>query len=479
VAINANRTLTYQPNPGFVGQDTFTYEASDGISTAVGVVTVDVKPNLLFSDGFETGNFTAGGWVVLGTVVVDPSAAFAGSYGALLKKTSAITKVLPGIGPGNVTLSYARRAASLEVGESGSLQISSDGQNWSSPLEIVVGTSDWQTKQFEISLPSSDLHLRFSVNGNAGNDLFMVDEVTVTGGTAAPVNNAPVANPQSVAVVEDGSLLITLTGTDADGDSLTYSVASSPANGTLSGTAPNLTYTPDANFHGPDTFSFTVNDGTETSAPELISIGVSPVNDAPVAGSDAYSTLQDTELAVAAPGVLANDTDPEGDALTVSLEAGPASGTLALNANGSFTYTPTAGFTGVDSFSYTVSDGNGGADSAVVNVTVQPQPSDTMHVGSVLVLSRDAGKGLKRGYAEVIVVDAGGNPVPGALVTGSFSEDILETSSSTTGADGKAVFLSTATVSGRCRLTFTVNEVFRSDLTYDPAANVETSDKNH
>jgi VCBS repeat-containing protein len=101
-------------------------------------------------------------------------------------------------------------------------------------------------------------------------------------------------------------------------------------------------------------------------------------NRAPSASGDAYASAQDTALDVGAPGVLGNDNDPDGQAgttsagqLTAALAAGPEHGTLTLNANGSFHYTPVAGYSGSDSFSYTVSDGHGGWNVATVSLTVK------------------------------------------------------------------------------------------------------------
>ena len=88
-----------------------------------------------------------------------------------------------------------------------------------------------------------------------------------------------------------------------------------------------------------------------------MTLTVNPVNDAPVAANDAYTTDEDTPLTRPAPGVLANDTDVDGATLTAVLVTGPAHGTLALNADGSFTYTPAANFNGSDSFTYQASDG--------------------------------------------------------------------------------------------------------------------------
>ena len=97
---------------------------------------------------------------------------------------------------------------------------------------------------------------------------------TVTGG-----NQAPVATAQAVTTAEDTPVALTLAGTDADGDALTYTVVTPPTHGTLSGTAPTLTYTPAANYHGPDAFTFTAHDGTVDSAPATVAMTVTPVDD--------------------------------------------------------------------------------------------------------------------------------------------------------------------------------------------------------
>lgn len=89
----------------------------------------------------------------------------------------------------------------------------------------------------------------------------------------------------------------------------------------------------------------------------------------PIARDDFYTTTEGTPLSVPAPGVLANDSDPDGDSLTAQLVAGPSNGTLVLNPDGSFTYTPNAGFNGTDTFTYQASDGS--ALSNVATVTIQ------------------------------------------------------------------------------------------------------------
>jgi VCBS repeat-containing protein len=103
----------------------------------------------------------------------------------------------------------------------------------------------------------------------------------------------------------------------------------------------------------------------------------------PVALDDSYTTAEDTPLIVAAPGVLANDSDPDGDPLAAVLVSGPAHGTLTLNANGAFTYTPAANFNGTDSFTYRASDGTTNSNLATVTQTVTPvNDPPTVTVGS-------------------------------------------------------------------------------------------------
>jgi hypothetical protein len=96
-------------------------------------------------------------------------------------------------------------------------------------------------------------------------------------------NSTPMAEPQAVSTDEDTAVAVTLTATDVDGDSLTYAVTVQPGNGTLSGAPPNLNYTPNSDYNGPDAFSFTASDGAATSGAASVDIAVKPINDAPVA----------------------------------------------------------------------------------------------------------------------------------------------------------------------------------------------------
>ena len=182
--------------------------------------------------------------------------------------------------------------------------------------------------------------------------------------TVTAVNNAPVANNQSVSTNENTAVAITLTASDADGDTLTYSVVDSPTNGSLSGTAPNLTYTPDTDFVGGDSFTFQANDGTAVSNSATVSITVIAVNNAPVANNQSVSTNENTAVAIT---LTASDAD--GDTLTYSVVDSPANGSLSGTAP-NLTYTPDTDFVGDDSFTFNVNDGELDSNLATVSLTV-------------------------------------------------------------------------------------------------------------
>ncbi len=210
-------------------------------------------------------------------------------------------------------------------------------------------------------------------DGRGGAALGTVD-LTVTA-----VNDAPTANDDRYTtrvnlIVLTVPLTVTTPGvlandTDADRDPLTAQLLTSPANGLLSYNADgSFTYTAVLNFAGSDSFTYRVFDGTVWSAPATVFITVSSPNQPPAAAADTFTTTEDTPLVVAGPGLLTNDTDPNGDTLYVVLNVGPAHGTLDLRSDGGFTYTPAADWSGTDAFTYHVSDGS--LTSAPVTVTL-------------------------------------------------------------------------------------------------------------
>ena len=213
---------------------------------------------------------------------------------------------------------------------------------------------------------------------------------TVTINVASTSNNtAPVANDDVYTVTEDTNFAATLSvrfnDTDADGDTLTTRLVEGGMNGTVGIDGPVnfemsglFTYIPDPDFNGTDTFTYVVNDGESDSNVATVTINVTPVNDDPVGAADSYDATQNATLTVtAANGVLNNDSDVDGDTLTASVATQPSSGSVSVNADGSFSYTPDADYVGADSFTYTVSDGTVTSDPITVSLNVIEDSTDT------------------------------------------------------------------------------------------------------
>ena len=142
-----------------------------------------------------------------------------------------------------------------------------------------------------------------------------------------------------------------------------------------------VSYTPNLNFFGADSFTYTVSDGNGGTDTATVSVAVTNVNDAPVANNDNYSMNQDETLTVLpASGVLANDTDIDSGMLTAVLVTGPSHAAgFGLNADGSFSYTPEPGFTGIDTFDYMASDGADNSNLATVTITIQDTQAPTVN----------------------------------------------------------------------------------------------------
>jgi len=202
-----------------------------------------------------------------------------------------------------------------------------------------------------------------------------VDSAPATVSINVAPNLIPVAEPYSVTTVEDTPVEIRLMGSDPDSDPLAYSMITDPSHGSLKGTAPNLTYTPNPNFNGSDSFTFKINDSAADSAPATVTIMVSSVNDPPVANDDTANTREDTPVGTI--DVLANDTDVDNvgrylylDTFSVTAVSQGTNGSVTINPDNTLTYSPNANFSGSDTFTYTISDNKGLTDTAKVNVTV-------------------------------------------------------------------------------------------------------------
>ena len=203
----------------------------------------------------------------------------------------------------------------------------------------------------------------FSVSDGAGGS----NTYTLTLSVAA-VNDAPLASAGSASTSEDTPLNATLpVASDVDGDALSYSRSSNAAHGNVVVNANgSYTYTPAANYFGPDAFGYSVSDGQGGSASATVTLNVASVNDLPVVASGSASINEDNVLN----GNLPSASDVDGDALSYSRTSTPAHGTVVVNANGSYSYTPEANYAGPDAFNFAVSDGKGGVANATLSLTV-------------------------------------------------------------------------------------------------------------
>ena len=305
--------LTYTPAANYNGADNFTFVVNDG-----------------------TVNSTAA--TVSITVTLVPDAPVANSQSVTTAEDAPIAIILTGLDPDGDPLTYSVVSAPSHGALSGAV-----------PNLTYTPVANYNG-------PDS---FTFVANDGTSNSAPATVSITVS-----PVNDAPAADAQSVGTAEDTAVAVTLTGSDIDGDALAFSVTAGPAHGALSGAAPNLVYTPDANYNGPDSFAFKVNDGTVDSASATVSIAVSAVNDAPVAADGSAVTAQDSPVAITLIG-----SDVDGDPLTFSVTAGPSHGTLSGGAS-DLIYTPDLGYNGPDSFAFVVNDGSANSAEAAVSITV-------------------------------------------------------------------------------------------------------------
>src|SRR2546430_271170 len=180
------------------------------------------------------------------------------------------------------------------------------------------------------------------------------------------VNDAPQATEQDIVTTEDTAPPITLSGTDVEGDALGFRIDQSPAHGTLSGTPPDVVYTPATNYNGSDSFTFRTNDSFEESDAATVTIIIVPANDAPIAVPQQLATNEDTELPI-----TLGASDVEDDTLTYTILSPPGHGVLSGSAP-HLTYSPAPNYSGADSFVFRVNDGQADSNEALVEINVTP-----------------------------------------------------------------------------------------------------------
>ncbi|MFH1882192.1 MAG: Ig-like domain-containing protein [Planctomycetota bacterium] len=324
--------LTYTPQPNFNGKDSFTFNVNDG--------TVDGVPVTV---------------LIMVKAVNDPPTANDGSV--TTQEDTLVSITLAGCDPDGDALSYS------VVKDPSHGSLSGTGPNLTyTPNANFNGSDSFLFKVNDGTVDSAAATVSIQLKP-------VNDPPTASYVGATVQNNPPAAKDNSVTTEEDTPVSITLEGSDPDEDELSYTVVESPSHGSLSGTAPNMSYTPNPNFNGSDSFTFKVSDETAESDAAIVSITVRSANDTPSAKDDSARTQEDAPIE--AIDVLANDTDVDNEKLTTSAVTQGRNGSVTINADNTLSYSPKANFCGTDSFTYTVSDGKGGTDTATVNVKVK------------------------------------------------------------------------------------------------------------
>ena len=322
--VNPDGTVTYTPNSEFSGSDSFEVTVSDG------------------NGGFDTS-----------TVNVDVNPANDGP--------SAVDDAVEVAEDGSVTF----QPGSNDTDPDGDAVVASEIVSAPANGAAVVNPDGTVTYAPDANFNGAD---SFEVKVSDGKGGFDISTVTVD---VTPVNDGPQAADDELTVAEDGALTFQpgANDTDLDGDLVKgSSIAASPSNGkAIVNPDGTVTYTPNADFSGTDSFDIAVTDGNGGFDISSVEVTVTPAADAPVAADDAVETQSGAPVVIAA---LDNDTDPDGDALQVIEVSQGANGSVGINDDGTVTYTPADGFEGTDSFTYVVGDGNGGTDTATVTVDV-------------------------------------------------------------------------------------------------------------
>jgi VCBS repeat-containing protein len=513
VTVNPDGSFSYMPAANYNGLDGFSYLVSDGTTTSdVASATITINPAndtpVSVNDEFTTAEDTPleipapgvlvndtdvdgdalssilvvpplHGTVTLGAdggLLYTPDANYNGidgfSYlandGSADSETAAVTV---NINPVNDAPTSAADAYTtdedtpLTIDAAGGV-LANDSDIDSDPLTATVvagpanGTLTLNNDGSFNYVPNANFNGSDSFTYTAGDGALSGSETTVSL-TINPVNDAPTSVADAYSTDEDTPLTIDAAGgvlandSDVDGDPISATLVTGPANGTLTMNADgSFNYVPNANFNGTDSFTYTAGDGTLTGAETTVSLTVNPVNDAPVTAADSFHSEEDTPLTIdAAGGLLANDSDPDGDPLSAALFAGPANGTLTMNADGSFNYVPNANFNGSDSFTYQVSDGTVTSDPTTVSIDVSPvndaptTADDAYSLDQGTTLTIDAAGGVLANDSDI-----DSNPLTASVVTGPANGSL------SLNADGSFSYTPSANFSGTDTFTYAADD---------------------
>ena len=410
VASIAGSRVAYTPSAGYSGSDTFTYSISDGkggSASATVSITVQGPPNrppVAQNDAYT----------------VDQNSS-ANSLNVLANDSD----------PDGDPLTIATVSSPAH----GSATIAANRISYT-PTAGYTGADSFT----------------YSISDGKGGSATATVSITIT--AIAPANRPPVAQNDAYTVNQDStgnSLNVLSNDSDPDGDPLTISTVSAPAHGSATIIANRISYTPTAGYTGADTFTYSISDGKGGSATATVSITVAattPANRPPVAQNDAFTVDQDS--IANSFNVLVNDSDPDGDTLTITAVGSPSRGTATIVGN-RISYTPAAGFVGSDAFNYTISDGRGGSASATVTVTVRA----TVNVNRPPV-ARDDAYFVSQKFTNLDVLANDSDPDGDPLTIVSVTQPIIGLVEIVSG--GKSLRYTLSTGFNRTVFTYTISD---------------------
>jgi uncharacterized repeat protein (TIGR01451 family) len=410
VAVTADGRLVYTPRAGFRGADVFQYTAGDGHGGhATATVTVTVPDHApVAADDLRATPVGAPIDVAVLANDADPDGdplvlgAWAGTsaHGGTVTGAGGVLRYAPAAGfSGADTFTYTTGGSTATVTVyvgAAAPEPRGDAASTPTATPVTVDVLGNDPGGLTIAAVTPGAHGSTAISagrvtytprgGFSGVDTFGYAVSDGRGGlgtatvTVTVFNQAPsgVADTLRASAGTEVVVPVLANDTDANADPLRAVAATGAAHGTLRIVAGTVRYTPDAGYLGADAFTYTLSDGNGGTSTAAVTLDVSDVSGvpgvpggAPVAGADTASTAAGVAVTVT---VTANDSDPDGDPLTVTGAGTPAHGTAVLNADGTVTYTPQAGFTGADTFTYTVSDGSPaappGGSTGTVTVTV-------------------------------------------------------------------------------------------------------------
>ena len=342
---NADGSFTYAPEENYFGADSFTYNANDGQLTTLATVELTVLP------GFDPAQANPDAYLI--------------DAGEILAVSAADGVLHNDANPDQVVLS----AELEETVADGTLTLSTDGSFVFDPSDFVgVTTFTYAVRDAQGKQNTATVTLNVDTPPDATADFYEVAEDTLAH--------------------FDASLGVLTNDSDAEGDVLAATLVTPAKNGVVTLAADgSFTYLSQRDFVGEDSFSYRADDGDQLSAPVTVQISVANVNDGPSGRLDRYEGFIDVPLVVSASqGILANDTDidTEPTSLKARLIFEPRQGTLQLEENGSFTYTPRPGFRGTDTFTYQARDDVTGSSPTRVELAIGP-PQDSRSATDVIV----------------------------------------------------------------------------------------------